>query len=143
MVDEVFFCFYDQISRFFFFFSGVTSDYTIQVNSTNTNYSKDFLESKYIYEMNHCEIDHRAKSVKIIPRKYQYFFRTQRQVPRTGVMLVGWGGNNGSTFTGATIANREKLTWMRKGSSLKFHFYFLKFNLFIQKVNNIRTITVR
>ena len=30
-------------------------------------------------------------------------------------MLVGWGGNNGTTITGATIANREKITWMRKG----------------------------
>jgi myo-inositol-1-phosphate synthase len=65
--------------------------------------------------MNHCEVDHRTQSVEIIPRKYQYNFRTKRQVQRTGVMLVGWGGNNGSTFTGATIANREKITWMRKG----------------------------
>ena len=65
--------------------------------------------------MNHCNVDQGAKRVEIIPRKYQYLFRTQRQVQRTGVMLVGWGGNNGSTFTGATIANRDKITWMRKG----------------------------
>jgi myo-inositol-1-phosphate synthase len=31
-------------------------------------------------------------------------------------MLVGWGGNNGSTVTGAIIANRDNLTWMRKGT---------------------------
>ncbi len=94
----------------------MTSDYTIHVDSNNAKYSNEFIESKYIYEMNHCEVDHRTKHVEIIPRKYQYNFRTQRQVQRTGVMLVGWGGNNGSTFTGAIIANRDKITWMRKGN---------------------------
>jgi myo-inositol-1-phosphate synthase len=29
-------------------------------------------------------------------------------------MLVGLGGNNGTTFTGGIIANREKLTWHTK-----------------------------
>jgi myo-inositol-1-phosphate synthase len=96
-------------------FSGVTSDYSIHVNCNNTVYSSEYIESKYIYEMNHCEVDHRSKHVEIIPRKYQYNFRTKRQVQRTGVMLVGWGGNNGSTFTGALIANRDNITWMRKG----------------------------
>jgi myo-inositol-1-phosphate synthase len=96
-------------------FLGVPSDYSIEVNSRNTIYSNEYIESKYLYEMNHCEVDHQAKQVKIIPRKYQYDFRTKRQVQRTGVMLVGWGGNNGSTVTGAIIANRDKLTWMRKG----------------------------
>lgn len=93
----------------------MTSDYSIQVNSGSTIYSEEFIESKYIYEMNHCEIDHGNKQVKIVPRKYQYNFRTKRRVQRTGVMLVGWGGNNGSTITGAIIANRDKITWMRKG----------------------------
>jgi myo-inositol-1-phosphate synthase len=94
---------------------GVPSDYSIEVNGRNTIYSNEFIESKYIYEMNHCEVDHQAKKVNIIPRKYQYDFRTKRQVQRTGVMLVGWGGNNGTTVTGATIANRDNITWMRKG----------------------------
>jgi len=106
------------ISILFFSISlGVPSDYTIQVNSRNTIYSTEYIESKYIYEMNHCEIDHQAKRVNIIPRKYQYDFRTKRQVQRTGVMLVGWGGNNGSTVTGAIIANRDNMSWMRKGTS--------------------------
>jgi myo-inositol-1-phosphate synthase len=94
----------------------VTSDYSIQVNSGNTTYSDEFIESKYLYEMNHCDVDHPNKTVKITPRKYQYNFRTKRQVQRTGVMLVGWSGNNGTTITGAIIANREKITWMRKGN---------------------------
>ena len=32
-------------------------------------------------------------------------------MPRLGVMLVGWGGNNGSTLTAAVLANRLRLSW--------------------------------
>uniref|UniRef100_V5GI20 inositol-3-phosphate synthase n=1 Tax=Ixodes ricinus TaxID=34613 RepID=V5GI20_IXORI len=41
-------------------------------------------------------------------------FRTKRRVPKLGVMLVGWGGNNGSTVTAATLANRMALSWRTK-----------------------------
>lgn len=40
--------------------------------------------------------------------------RTERQLPRLGLMLVGWGGNNGSTLTAALEANRMKMTWRTK-----------------------------
>ena len=29
-------------------------------------------------------------------------------------MLVGWGGNNGSTVTAATIANKLNMSWYTK-----------------------------
>ena len=29
-------------------------------------------------------------------------------------MLVGWGGNNGTTLTAGIIANREGITWKTK-----------------------------
>ena len=41
-------------------------------------------------------------------------FKTDRRVPKLGVMLVGWGGNNGTTVTAGIIANRNKLTWRTK-----------------------------
>lgn len=41
-------------------------------------------------------------------------FRTERHVPRLGVMLVGWGGNNGTTVTAAVLANKLGLTWRNK-----------------------------
>lgn len=40
-----------------------------------------------------------------------YIFRTQLTVPRTGVLIVGIGGNNGTTLASGLIANRLKLTW--------------------------------
>ena len=36
------------------------------------------------------------------------------QVPRVGVMLVGWGGNNGTTVTAACLANKLGLSWHTK-----------------------------
>lgn len=37
--------------------------------------------------------------------------RTERHVPKLGVMLVGWGGNNGTTVTAAILANQMGLSW--------------------------------
>ena len=36
------------------------------------------------------------------------------QVPKLGVMLVGWGGNNGSTVTAAQITNKLNMSWHTK-----------------------------
>lgn len=54
----------------------------------------------------------RAKQVN--PITTEMTFHTERHVPRLGVMLVGWGGNNGSTVTGTVLANKMGLTWRTK-----------------------------
>lgn len=38
-------------------------------------------------------------------------------------MMVGWGGNNGSTLTGGILANKHGLTWMTR-SGLQTPNYF-------------------
>lgn len=38
---------------------------------------------------------------------YSHKFVTQSDVPRLGVMLVGLGGNNGTTFTAGILANKK------------------------------------
>jgi myo-inositol-1-phosphate synthase len=38
----------------------------------------------------------------------------EKKLPRLGVMLVGLGGNNGSTVVAGAIANREGITWRTK-----------------------------
>lgn len=40
--------------------------------------------------------------------------QTDRHVPKVGVMLVGMGGNNGSTLIASLEANRSKLSWRTK-----------------------------
>ena len=49
-----------------------------------------------------------------MPTKDVYTFKTKRQVPKTGLMLVGWGGNNGTTTTAGIIANQLGLSWRTK-----------------------------
>ena len=36
---------------------------------------------------------------------------TEKAVPQLGIMLVGLGGNNGSTFTSGILANKRQLSW--------------------------------
>jgi myo-inositol-1-phosphate synthase len=48
------------------------------------------------------------------PMTTKLHIRTKRQVPKLGVMLVGWGGNNGSTVTAALLANKLQLGWETK-----------------------------
>ncbi|KAM9777653.1 inositol-3-phosphate synthase 1-A-like [Neosynchiropus ocellatus] len=50
-------------------------------------------------------------------------FRTERRVPRLGVMLVGWGGNNGTTVTAAVLANKLGLSWKTKTGVKKANYY--------------------
>lgn len=49
--------------------------------------------------------------------------RTGRRVPKLGLMLVGWGGNNGSTLTAALEANRRQLQWRKRSGTQKANWF--------------------
>lgn len=49
--------------------------------------------------------------------------QTEKKVPKLGVMLVGLGGNNGSTFTAGILANRKQLTWATKNGPCSANFF--------------------
>lgn len=48
---------------------------------------------------------------------------TQKQVPKVGVMLVGLGGNNGSTFVAGVLANRHKVSWESRTGTQSANFF--------------------
>ena len=48
---------------------------------------------------------------------------TSKKVPKLGVMLVGLGGNNGSTFTAGILANRKQMQWETKQGTVRSNFY--------------------
>ena len=50
--------------------------------------------------------------VEVIDSVYQ--FRTDMKIPKLGLMMVGWGGNNGTTITGGILANKHNITWEDK-----------------------------
>lgn len=40
---------------------------------------------------------------QVTPKRQLFTFKTERKVPKTGLMLVGWGGNNGTTVTAGRL----------------------------------------
>ena len=50
----------------------------------------------------------------VTPVSQTLHFKTQIKVPKVGVMLVGLGGNNGSTVVAGILANQHGLTWNTK-----------------------------
>lgn len=50
-------------------------------------------------------------------------FKTERKVPKVGVMLVGLGGNNGCTCVAGALANKLGLTWETKEGTKKANYW--------------------
>lgn len=88
------------------------SSVNFQVASSKVQYTEETIVSAYEYET--TRIVREGDSVTAHPVKTAYTFQTERKVPRVGMMLVGWGGNNGSTLTAGIIANRDNVTWNTK-----------------------------
>lgn len=44
----------------------------------------------------------------------EHTIEVEKKVPKLGVMLVGLGGNNGSTMAAGILANKKKLSWETK-----------------------------
>jgi myo-inositol-1-phosphate synthase len=64
------------------------------VNSPNVEYTDDTIKSKYTYRTTDVTQNAEGKYVAV-PKETLYDFKVDRKVPKVGVMLVGWGGNNG------------------------------------------------
>ncbi|KAG0250933.1 Myo-inositol-1-phosphate synthase [Mortierella polycephala] len=84
-----------------------------KVNSKNVQYSDSHIIADYQYE-NATVTKGVDGSYNVNPTSIKYQFKTEAKVPRVGLMMVGWGGNNGSTLTASIIANRRKITWNTK-----------------------------
>lgn len=78
------------------------------VVSDKVAYSATEISSTYSYQST------RVVGTQVFPTEEKFEFRTDAKVPKLGLMLVGWGGNNGSTVTGGIIANQKKLQWQTK-----------------------------
>ncbi|KAM9331283.1 inositol-3-phosphate synthase 1 [Gastrophryne carolinensis] len=92
-----------------------------KVESPNVRYLKDVIEADYNYDTTKvCQED---GITKVKPCSTKFTFRTERKVPKLGVMLVGWGGNNGTTVTAAVLANQMGLSWMTKTGKKVANYY--------------------
>lgn len=85
---------------------------SVRVNSDSVQYSDEYITSQYQYETAAASVV--DGEVKVTPKKTSYTFKTERTVPKLGMMLVGLGGNNGTTVTAGILANRLGLSWQDK-----------------------------
>lgn len=92
------------------------------VNSPNVVYTDDAIKSTYTYRTTKVKKSDNGKYTAE-PAETVYDFKVERKVGKVGLMLVGWGGNNGSTVTAGIIANREKLTWESREGKKKSNYY--------------------
>jgi len=79
------------------------------VNSPSVTYTEEAIVADYDYQTVKTVLS--DSGVSVTPTTTKITFKTERKVPKLGVMIVGLGGNNGSTVVAGIIANREKITW--------------------------------
>ncbi|KAJ1540444.1 Myo-inositol-1-phosphate synthase [Cladochytrium tenue] len=83
------------------------------VASPDVVYTDDHILSAYTYR--DVKVTRGPSgAVTAVPTETVYNFKVDRRVPRVGLMMVGWGGNNGSTVTASIVANRAGITWRTK-----------------------------
>ncbi|KAI1211545.1 myo-inositol-1-phosphate synthase [Annulohypoxylon truncatum] len=92
------------------------------VSSPNVVYTDNEIRSKYTYRTTSVTQDAAGKYVAT-PKELVYDFKVERKVPKVGMMLVGWGGNNGTTVTAGIIANRRGLVWETREGPRAANYY--------------------
>lgn len=85
----------------------------LKVNSNNVQEDQNFFYAEYIHKNSNVKIENENKyTVNLEETTYE--FKTDKKLPKLGVMLVGLAGNNGSTLVGGIFANKHNITWNNK-----------------------------
>lgn len=96
---------------------------SVRVASNKCTYTDNELLTKYSYE-NAVVSKTPDGRYDVTPTVQDYVFKLDLNKPaKLGVMLVGLGGNNGSTFTAAILANKHNIEFQTK-EGLKKPNYF-------------------
>ena len=98
------------------------SDELFTVDSPDVVYTKDEINSKYVYRTTSVSKSSHGSYVAT-PKETTYDFKVDRNVGRVGMMLVGWGGNNGTTVTAGILANRRNLSWETREGKRAANYY--------------------
>lgn len=94
---------------------------SVKVNASNVRYEQDAIISDYVYENANVEVKDGVYTVT--PTTQNFEFKTTRKVPRVGLMMVGLGGNNGSTLTATILANKNKVSFHTKDGLQEPNYY--------------------
>ncbi|KAK9480003.1 hypothetical protein V1514DRAFT_327098 [Lipomyces japonicus] len=95
---------------------------TVKVFSDRARVEGDALVSDFTYE--NAAVKRTADGqFEVTPTATKYQFKVDLKVPKTGLLLVGLGGNNGSTLSATILANRYGITWNTKDGERKPNYY--------------------
>jgi myo-inositol-1-phosphate synthase len=87
-------------------------DAKFDVESDRTQVDAEYITAKYTYTTTEVRGMEGGKGrVTVVPTEHELEFRTAVQTPKTGVMIVGLGGNNGTTVMASLLAHQNKVTW--------------------------------
>ncbi|KAK7178033.1 myo-inositol-1-phosphate synthase, partial [Paraphaeosphaeria sporulosa] len=92
------------------------------VESPNVEYTDETIKSKYTYRTTAVSKSSNGKYVAV-PKETLYDFKVDRKIPKLGVMLIGLGGNNGTTVTAGILANSRGLEWETKEGKRGANYY--------------------
>ena len=94
---------------------------SFNVDTKNVEMKGNEILSTYIYE--NSKVVSSPNGISIIPYQKNILLKTETQIPKLGVMIVGWGGNNGTTVTNGILANRLSLKWETKRGEVKANYH--------------------
>ncbi|GAT95282.1 L-myo-inositol 1 phosphate synthase putative [Entamoeba histolytica] len=80
-----------------------------QFHSTKSHQTESSIEADFHYETTHVEVS--KEGVICTPIAKDYKFKVDKKIPKMGLMMIGWGGNNGTTVTAGILANKHHLCW--------------------------------
>lgn len=102
----------------------MTAQYTpkVKVATENCQYRGSDLITNYTYK-NTIVSKGSDGSYSAQPVVENYQFKVDLKVPKLGVMLVGLGGNNGSTFIASILANKHKIQFNSKEGTVGANYY--------------------
>jgi len=98
----------------------LTKEYTIQ--SDKVRRDEECVTSQYLHRSTKITSNGHV-AVTVHPVETEYIFKTRTKIPKLGVLMVGIGGNNGSTVLGGILANKHNICWNTKNGT-QFPNYF-------------------
>lgn len=90
------------------------------ISSDSMQYEEAFRTAQFKYVRNKVGVksfqvgEQTINLPHVTQEQTDLLLRTQNKVSKTGIMIVGWGGSNGTTLTAGILANKMNLKWADK-----------------------------
>lgn len=91
-------------------------------NSAKAVKKENSLHTSFVYENATVE-QLEVGTFNVSPTSVDYEFKTDLTVPKLGLMLVGLGGNNGTTLVGSVLANKHNISFETKERVVKPNYF--------------------